>query len=35
MESRERLNVYFEMEGLPYLLFRVVNIGTKDNPDPI
>lgn len=33
MESRERLNVYFEMEGLPYLLFRVVNIGTKDNPD--
>ena len=33
MGSRERLNVYFEMEGLPYLLFRVVNIGTKDNPD--
>lgn len=33
MESRERLNVYFEMEGLPYLLFHVVNIGTKDNPD--
>ena len=33
MEKRERLNVYFEMEGLSYLLFRVVNIGTKDAPD--
>ncbi len=33
MENRERLNVYFEMEGLSYLLFRVVNIGTEDDPD--
>lgn len=33
MENRERLNVYFEMEGLSYLLFRVVNIGTEDTPD--
>ena len=32
MESREQLNVYFEMEGQNYLLFRVVNIGTKDIP---
>ncbi len=33
MEKRERLNVFFEMKGLSYLLFRVVNIGTKDAPD--
>lgn len=33
MENRERLNVYFEMDGLSHLLFRVVNIGTKDSPD--
>lgn len=33
MEKRDRLNVYFEMDGRPYLLFHVVNIGTKDTPD--
>lgn len=33
MENRERLNVYFEMEGRNYLLFHVVNIGSKDMPD--
>lgn len=33
MENRERLNVYFEMEGLSYLLFHVVNIGNKDTPE--
>lgn len=33
MENRERLNVYFEMEGNFYMLFQVVNIGTKEYPD--
>lgn len=33
MEKRERLNVYFEVNGLPYLLCHVVNIGTKNTPD--
>ncbi len=33
MENRERLNVYFEMEGNFYMLFQVVNIGSKDIPD--
>lgn len=33
MENRERLNVYFEMEGNFYMLFQVVNIGKKNIPD--
>lgn len=33
MDNRERLNVYFEMEGNFYMLFQVVNIGTKNIPD--
>ena len=33
MENRERLNVYFEMDGNFYMLFQVMNIGTKEFPD--
>ena len=33
MDNRARLNVYFEMEGNFYMLFQVVNVGTKNIPD--
>ena len=33
MDNRERMNVYFEMERNFYMLFQVVNIGTKNIPD--